>query len=135
MTHFWKCISKFKKNDQAVTQLEVETKIITEPQFITEAFAHHFPLFLTLLVVKKLRTTLTTLVMIFLNVPYIYYSDVKRAISHLRSTKSVGPHEILNFAIKGCSDIFIPLLRHIFNLSLFTGNFPSLWKQAAVVPI
>jgi hypothetical protein len=70
-----------------------------------------------------------------LNVPYIYDSDVKCAISHLRSTKSVGPDEIPNFIIKGCSDIFIPLLRHIFNLSLSTGKFPSLWKQAAVVPI
>jgi hypothetical protein len=26
-------------------------------------------------------------------------------------------------------------LRHIFNLSLSTGKFPSLWKQAAVIPI
>jgi hypothetical protein len=40
--HFWKYISKFKKNDQAVSQLEVETKFITEPQFIAEAFENHF---------------------------------------------------------------------------------------------
>jgi retron-type reverse transcriptase len=46
---------------------------------------------------------------------------------------SVGLDEIPNFIIKGCSDIFIPLLRHMFNLSLSTGKFPSLWKQAAVV--
>jgi hypothetical protein len=41
--HFWKYISKFKKNDQAVTQLELGTKIITEPQSIAEAFSDHFP--------------------------------------------------------------------------------------------
>jgi hypothetical protein len=29
--------------------------------------------------------------------------------------------------------MFTPLLRHIFNLSLLTGKFPSLWKQAAVI--
>jgi hypothetical protein len=40
--HFWKYISKFKKNDQAVTQLELGTKIITEPQSMAEAFADHF---------------------------------------------------------------------------------------------
>jgi hypothetical protein len=62
-------------------------------------------------------------------------TDVKRAISHLRWTKSVGPDEIPNFIIKGSSDIFIPLLRHIFNLSLSIGKFPSSWKQVAVVPI
>jgi hypothetical protein len=43
--------------------------------------------------------------------------------------------EIPNFIIKGCADIFIPLLRHIFNLSLSTGKFPSLWKHATVVPV
>jgi hypothetical protein len=40
--HFWKYISKFKKNDPAVTQLELGTKIITEPQSIAEAFSDHF---------------------------------------------------------------------------------------------
>jgi hypothetical protein len=38
----WKYISKFKKNDQAVTQLELGTRIITEPQSIAETFADHF---------------------------------------------------------------------------------------------
>jgi hypothetical protein len=51
------------------------------------------------------------------------------------STKSAGPDEIPNFIIKVCSDIFIPLLHHVFNLSLSTMKFPSLWKQAAVIPI
>jgi hypothetical protein len=41
-----------------------EQKIITEPQSIAKAFADHFSLFLTLLVVQKLRTTLSTLVLI-----------------------------------------------------------------------
>jgi hypothetical protein len=49
--------------------------------------------------------------------------------------KCVGPDKIPNFIMKGCSEILTPLLRHIFNLSLSTGKFPSLWKKAAVVPI
>jgi hypothetical protein len=94
-----------------------------------------FPLFLTLLFVHKLCTIFDHTCSDLLNVPYICDSDVKCAISHLLSTKSVGPDEIPIFLIKGCSDVFIHLLRHIFNLSLSTGKFPSLWKQAAVVPI
>jgi hypothetical protein len=70
-----------------------------------------------------------------LNIPHISDSNVKRGISRLHSTKCVGPDEVPNFIIKGCSEIFTPLLSHIFNLSLLTGNFPSLWKKAAVVPI
>jgi hypothetical protein len=44
--------------------------------------------------------------------------------------KWVGPDEISNFIIKGCYEILNPLLCHIFNLSLLTGKFLSLWKQA-----
>jgi hypothetical protein len=51
--HFWKYISKFKKNDQAFTQLEVGTQIIKKPQFIAEAFADIFPALLTLLVLQS----------------------------------------------------------------------------------
>jgi hypothetical protein len=39
----------------------------------------------------------------------------------------------LGFIIKGCSSIFIPLRRHIFNLSLTQRYFPAAWKEAAVV--
>jgi hypothetical protein len=71
----------------------------------------------------------------FLNTPRISDSDVERAISRLRSMKCVGPDEIPNFIMKGCSEILTPLLRHIFNLSLLTGKFPSLWEKTAVVPV
>jgi hypothetical protein len=71
----------------------------------------------------------------FLNVPVVFDSDVKRAIQCLKSTKSVGPDDILSFIIKGCSEIFVPVLKHVFNLSLSNGVFPSLWKEAAVVSI
>jgi hypothetical protein len=71
----------------------------------------------------------------FLNIPHISDSDVKQAISHLHSTKCIRPDEIPNFITEGCTEIFTPLLRHIFNLSLLTGKFPSLWKQVAIVPI
>jgi hypothetical protein len=70
-----------------------------------------------------------------LNIPHISVTDVTRTISRLRSTKCVGPDEIPNFIIKGCSEVLTPLLHHIFNLSLLTRSFPRLWKQAAVVPI
>jgi hypothetical protein len=48
--------------------------------------------------------------------------------------KCIVLDEIPNF-IKGCSAIFTPLLCHIFNLSLFIGSFPVLWKQEAIVSI
>jgi hypothetical protein len=71
----------------------------------------------------------------FLNVPFVFDSDVRQAIRRLKTTKSVGPDGIPSFINKACSEIFVPVLKHIFNISLSNGGFPSLWKEAAVVPI
>jgi hypothetical protein len=42
---------------------------------------------------------------------------------------------IIIIKIKGCSVIFIPILRHIFNLSLTQQYLPTVWKEAAIVPM
>jgi hypothetical protein len=60
----------------------------------------------------------------FLNVPFVFDSDVRRAIRRLKSTKSVDSDDIPSSIIKGCSEIFVPVLKHIFNLSLSNGGFP-----------
>jgi hypothetical protein len=39
---------------------------------------------------------------------------------------SVGVYDIPGFIIKGCTDIFVPVLKHIFNLSLSHQYFPTL---------
>jgi hypothetical protein len=61
-------------------------------------------------------------------------SDVSKAIKRLRPTKSLGVDDISGFMIKGYTDIFEPVLKHIFNLSLSQQYFPTLRKQAAIVP-
>jgi hypothetical protein len=40
-------------------------------------------------------------------------SDVYKAIKRLRPSKSVGVDDIPGFIIKGCTDIFVPILKHI----------------------
>jgi hypothetical protein len=45
-------------------------------------------------------------------------SDVLKAIRRLRPSKFIGVNDISGFIIKWCTDIFVPLLRNIFNLSL-----------------
>jgi hypothetical protein len=48
----------------------------------------------------------------------LFDADVCKAIKRLKPSKSVGLDDIPGFIIKGCSAIFIPILKHIFNLSL-----------------
>jgi hypothetical protein len=77
--HFRKFISKFKKNDQAVTQLELGTKIITETQSIAEEFTDHFSCVFDTSCRPKAPYYFEYTCSDILNVPYIYDSDVKRA--------------------------------------------------------
>jgi hypothetical protein len=56
-------------------------------------------------------------------------------IKLLRPSESVGVDNIPGFVIKSCTDIFVPVLKHIFNLSLSQQFLPTLWKQVAIVPV
>lgn len=61
--------------------------------------------------------------------------DIAEAIRKLKPKFSSGVDGVPGFVIKGCGQLFIPILKHIFNMSLSSGVFPSLWKKAVVVPI
>jgi hypothetical protein len=52
-------------------------------------------------------------------------ADVRKAIRRLKPSESVGLDGIPGFIIKGCTDIFVLLLKYIFNLSLSQQLFPS----------
>jgi hypothetical protein len=61
-------------------------------------------------------------------------SDVYNAIKILRPLISFGLDGIPSFVIKG-SEVFLPVLKFILNLSLSQQKFPTLWKQAVVLPV
>jgi hypothetical protein len=65
----------------------------------------------------------------------VSHSDIIKAINRLKPSKAVGLDDIPRFVIKGCSDVFVPVLKHNFNLSLSQQYFPTLWKQAAIIPV
>jgi hypothetical protein len=62
-------------------------------------------------------------------------SDTQNATKRLRPSKSVGLDGVPSFVIKGCSELFVPVIKFMFNLSLSQHKSPTLWKQAAVVPV
>jgi hypothetical protein len=71
----------------------------------------------------------------FLSSAAVSNSDVSNAVKRLRPAKSVGLDGIRSFVINGCSKIFVPVLKFIFNLSLSQNTFPSFWSQEAIVPV
>jgi hypothetical protein len=131
--HFWKYVSNFRNQRSGSIQLEVNGSHLVQPNAVADAFARHFQSVYN----NNCPTDFSPLAQSseFLSLAPISDADVCKAIKRLKSSKSVGLDDIPGFIIKGCSDIFIPILRHIFNLSLTQQYFPTVWKEAAIVPI
>jgi hypothetical protein len=128
-------VSQYRKKSNDVIHLHVDGAFLNKPHDIAEAFSKHFhsvynsssPLFDTFSFVKHCTENL--------RIAFTSDSDVQNATKRLRPTKSVGLDGIPSFVIKGCSEIFVPILRFIFNLSLSQNTLPKLWKQAVIVPV
>jgi hypothetical protein len=75
--YFWKYIAK--KNDHIVTQPKIGDNVITQPQYIVEAFADHFSSIFNSLLFYCYSRQFTFYFLGFLNVPSISDSDTKQA--------------------------------------------------------
>ncbi len=60
--------------------------------------------------------------------------DVRTAINSL-ATKSCELDFVPTLLLKDCVDLFLPILTHIFNLSLNTGKFIMDWAHAKIRPL
>lgn len=63
------------------------------------------------------------------------HEQVLRKLEDLDENKSPGSDNIPPLFIKLCAEVLVDPLLFIFNKSIATGIFPSLWKTAKVVPI
>jgi hypothetical protein len=70
-----------------------------------------------------------------LSLTSIYDADIFKAIKRLNFSKCVEIDHIPGVFIKGRSGIFIPILSHIYYLSVTQQYFSAGWKEAALIPI
>jgi hypothetical protein len=132
--HFWKYVTSFSEKSSTSIQLVVDGNHFIDHCEVANAFANDFQLVYN----NPSPRSFSTLSSTFsgsLSLPCISESDILKAIERLKPSKSVGLDRIPGFVIKGYSNIFVPILKHIINLSLSHQCFPALWKQAAVVTI
>ncbi|SCV65615.1 hypothetical protein ANAPC5_01201 [Anaplasma phagocytophilum] len=61
--------------------------------------------------------------------------EIAEAIKKLKPKLSTEADSIPSFIINGCGEWFLPVLKHVFNLSLTSGVFPPFWKNAMSVLI
>jgi hypothetical protein len=125
---FWECVSNFRRKDNTFTQIQVDDQFVTDPKNIADAFGNHFKS-----IVNTSCPTVTaphSLMTDFLPTAPVSAAEVSKAITCLKPSKCVGLDGIPSFIIKDCLDIFIPLLTYIFNLSVASETFPSLFSVA-----
>jgi hypothetical protein len=133
---FWKYVASYRKRNSTPIQLEVDGTHLAETYKVADAFAKHF---------QSVYNTPCTEIFPFLSQSSNFLSftpiselDIRKALRRLRPSKSVGLDDIPSFVIrrvKGYSEIFVPVLKHIFNLSLTQNYVPTEWNQAAIVPV
>lgn len=51
------------------------------------------------------------------------------------SSQAVGHDNVCSKMIVPIVDVLLPVLTHLFNFSLVSGTFPSIWKKAHVIPL
>jgi len=109
--------------------LKIDGQIVTDSDFFADAFAHH------------LESTYSSFSLAGISPPFvnsdlvsvslISADKVSTAIKHLKSSKGMGCSGIPSFIMKGFSHVFVLLFVHIFNTSLTSQMFPSLYKKGS----
>ena len=56
--------------------------------------------------------------------------EVLEIITKIKSSHAYGRDKIDGFTVKMAGQILAPVLVHVINLSLWTGQFPQKWKLA-----
>jgi hypothetical protein len=127
-------VFQYGKKNNDVTHLDVDGVFLINPMILLRPSPNIFNRSIIVVVLVSMPFFVKHCTE---NLPlhFISDSDVQKAIKWLRPTKLVALDGIPSFVIKGCSEIFVPILRFIFNLNLSQNTSPKLWKQAVIVPV
>ena len=60
---------------------------------------------------------------------------IRCQLQRLKVHKATGPDNISARFLKETSYVIAPILTHIFQVSLSTGNIPNDWKEASIAPV
>ena len=124
--------------------VKTNDKLLTDPLEMAESFNDHFssiasklrakldlPHSSTLLKSKSISSKISSSFFFTPTTPY----EVKKMISIIKSKSSCGLDEFPTKLLRYLPNSTLDLLAHLFNLSLSTGNYISVFKVAKVTPV
>ena len=62
-------------------------------------------------------------------------NGIQKLLKDLRPYKATGPDGMPTFILRTAAEELVPILSLIFQFSLDTGNVPSDWREALIVPL
>jgi hypothetical protein len=119
-------VASFRKSNSNSIQLEVDGNHRNQPADVADKFCKHFQSVYNHPCPVVFPTNLSSSEL--LTLAPVSYSHIIKAINRLKPSTFVGLDNIPGFVIIGYSDVSVPVLEHIFNLSLSQQYFPTLWK-------
>jgi hypothetical protein len=112
---FWKHVASFKKINSLSIQLEADGMHLIEPYDVADEFSMYFQSIYNNPCPVVFPTVSSSE---FLPLAPVSDTDMFKAIKPLKTSKPIGVYYIPGFVIKGCTDIFLPVLKRVFNVSL-----------------
>lgn len=137
--NFWKKMNYLtnKSSKSSTTHISSNGQMVSEPVMIAEAFSHHFATIgQTMSGNSHYGPSLTqgrSNSSFCFNIVSPF--DVQRVIDGMRAGCSAGPDGLDIRFFKLASHVLSFPLADLFNLSLTTGEIPSSWKSARVIPL
>lgn len=136
---FWSFIKSKKTCKGSVNdQFKWGNEVFDDGPSISAAFARYFSSVYNVGVPLNLEMVSNSPVMAGLNNLHIHRissDQVAEAIRRLPSKRSFGPDLIPVYIIRGCGDLLLVPLVHLFNLSLSSKCFPDCWKVTKITPL
>ena len=65
----------------------------------------------------------------------VKYEDISKLLRAISPSKACGVDGLTARLIKACGEAIVAPLQHIFNISILTCTFPTIWKNARVTPL
>ena len=144
----WKAVRYVLKPESTARnqlKINVENKVIEDPQVLAEEFNNFFKNKIeklregikrdpTVDPVSKLRQKYKNVGLLF-SLKTVSVQEVRKEINQLKSKTSSGFDGISAEILKLGAEVLAAPLTHIINKSIQSGNFPTKWKESKVVPL
>ena len=131
--YFWKYISNLRKGNNMPNNMYLNDRVSESERDIAELFACHFSNVYDSSDCQVPMFNINTGTVV--NIDNFSVSEVFSKIWSIPFKNCCGPDGISNTFIKRCVCTLSKPLQLIFNKSLETGLFPTVWKHSYVVPI